>query len=127
MYDDAEPDVRLIAAKSKVAPLIKQTIPRLELMEAGILARLVKSIQSNLPFPTTNWFWSDSVTTLAWIRNYRPWKLFIRNRANQIRGLTNIENWRHCPGELNPADLPTRGISGKQLVDNELWWQDPVF
>ena len=33
MYDDAEPDVRLIAAKTKVAPpppppLIKQTIPR---------------------------------------------------------------------------------------------------
>ena len=46
---------------------------------------------------------------------------------NQIRGLTNIENWRHCPGELNPADLPTRGVSGKQLVDNELWWQGPTF
>ena len=46
---------------------------------------------------------------------------------NQIRGLTKIENWRHCPGELNPADLPTRGVSGKQLVDNELWWQGPVF
>ena len=24
-------------------------------------------------------------------------------------------------------DLPTRGVSGKQLVDNELWWQSPVF
>ena len=72
MYDDAEPDVRLIAAKTKVAPLIKQTVPRLELMGAGLLARLVKSVQSHLPFPTTNWFWSDSMTTLAWIRNYRP-------------------------------------------------------
>ena len=27
---------------------------------------------------------------------------------------------------MNPADLPTRGVSGKQLVDNELWWQGPV-
>ena len=83
MYD--EPDVRLIAAKTKVEPLIKQTIPRLELMGAGLLARLVKSVQSHLPFPTTNWFWSGSMTTLAWIRNYRPRKLFIRNRVNQIR------------------------------------------
>ena len=55
----------------KVGPLVKQTVPRLELMGAGLLARLVKSIQSYLQFPTTNWFWSDSMTALAWIRNYR--------------------------------------------------------
>ena len=32
-----------------------------------------------------------------------------------------------CLGELNPADLPTRGVSGKHLVDNELWWEGPAF
>ena len=37
----------------------------LELMGTGLLARLVKSVQSHLPFSTTNWFWSDSMTTLA--------------------------------------------------------------
>ena len=35
--------------------------------------------------------------------------------------------WRHCPGHLNPADLPSRGSSGKDLVRNEKWWNGPDF
>ena len=55
------------------------------------------------------------------------WILFIRNGVNQVRRLIDVENWRHCQGELNPADLPTRGVSEKKLVDNELWWEGPAF
>ena len=31
------------------------------------------------------------------------------------------------PRELNPADLPTRGVTGKDLVDNKLWFEGPEF
>ena len=30
-------------------------------------------------------------------------------------------------GDVNPADLPTRGISGIDLINNELWWEGPAF
>ena len=67
------------------------------------------------------------MTTLAWIKNYRPWKMFVRNRVNQIRKLTSVECWQHCQGDVNPADLPTRGISGIDLINDELWWEGPTF
>ena len=44
-----------------------------------------------------------------------------------IRKLTDIEKWRFCPGNMNPADIPSRGCSGKDLVESELWWSGPTF
>ena len=35
--------------------------------------------------------------------------------------------WQHCPGHLNPADLPSRGSWGKHLVCNVKWWNGPDF
>ena len=45
VYDDDRVDVNLIAARTRVAPMKKQSIPRLELLGATILARLTQSIQ----------------------------------------------------------------------------------
>ena len=67
------------------------------------------------------------MTALAWITNYRPWKLYVRNRVETIRRLSEVNYWRHCPGEINPADLPTRGVSAKKLANNQLWWEGPEF
>ena len=64
---------------------------------------------------------------LGWITNYHPWKLYIRNRAETIRHLSEVNSWRHCPGEINPANLPTRGVSAKELANNQLWWEGPEF
>lgn len=44
-----------------------------------------------------------------------------------IRKLTDMEKWRFCPGNMNPADIPSRGCSGKDLVETELWWSGPTF
>lgn len=47
--NDGHVGVNLIASKTKVAPLKKQSIPRLEFLGATIFVRLAKAIQNALP------------------------------------------------------------------------------
>ncbi|GFT83809.1 integrase catalytic domain-containing protein [Trichonephila clavipes] len=39
----------------------------------------------------------------------------------EIRDLTNIDNWRHVPGEVNPADLATRCCYWSDLLKSKGW------
>ena len=100
----------------------RQTIPRLELLGATILARLVSTVINSLTKKIDRMvYWVDSRTVLCWIRNEKPWKQYVRNKVDEIRQLTSKRDWRHCPGNVNPADLPSRGMTGRELVDSSIW------
>ena len=125
-----EIEVSLIASKTRVAPIKRQSIPRLELLGATILARLVNSIQkalTSLPLVPEVFLWTDSYTVLCWVRNDKAWKPYVQNRINEIRKLTDVNSWKFCPGEENPADLPSRGIRGPVLAKTESWWNGAEF
>ena len=126
-YSDGTVEVRIIGAKTRVAPTKKQSIPRLELLGAVILARLVMTILKSLPQELPVIHWTDSMTTLHWIRNHKPWKQYVSHRVAEVRRVSSQTAWRYCPGPLNLADLPSRGISGDRLLSCDIWWNGPSF
>ncbi|XP_055633490.1 uncharacterized protein LOC129773857 [Toxorhynchites rutilus septentrionalis] len=120
---------RLLCSKSKVTPINRPTIPRLELCAATLLARLIKTVKSTLRMTihqTTAW--SDSMTTLAWIAgDPARWKTFVANRVAEINSTLSAVNWRHIPTDENPADLLSRGATPMSLASTPLWWSGPTW
>ena len=74
VYCKGEVDIRLVASKTRVAPLKEQTIPRLELLGATILARLMDTVSSSLRFKAEHHYWTDSYTVLCWVKNEKHWR-----------------------------------------------------
>lgn len=117
--------VQLLGASSRVAPLSRVTIPRLELLGCVIGSRLADNIKRALRLENIpEYYWTDSSTALAWIRRNDNWATWVGNRVTGINKLTNSSDWRHVPGAINPADLPSRGCSPRELI-NSKWWEGP--
>ena len=127
IYRDGSITTRLVTSKARVAPMKKQSIPRLELLGALILSRLANTVMKSMARNIVTFYWVDSMTTLFWIRREKQWKQYVANRVKEIRQLTSRDLWRHCPRHLNPADLASRGVSGDRLLNNSLWWEGPPF
>ena len=127
LYADGTVEMRLVASKTKIAPVKRQSIPRLELLGALILARLTSVVKPCIQSVAECFLWTDSMTALYWIKNSKVWKQYVHHRVEEIRRLTIRSDWKHCPGSINPADLPSRGITARQLVNSTLWWTGPPF
>ncbi|GFX69799.1 integrase catalytic domain-containing protein [Trichonephila clavipes] len=124
---DSRVNVILVREKSRVAPLKLLSIPRLELMACCVGARLVNSILKALNMPDLKvTLWSDSTTALWWIKEYGNWSVFVANRVKEIRQLTHIQSWKYVPGNMNIADLLSRGCSPRQIL-NSKWWEGPSW
>ena len=122
---------KFVASKSRVAPAKELSIPRLELLAALELARLIEhvkeALQLELSITDIN-CWTDSKVTLFWIKGEeKEWKQFVQNRVNEIRSLVTASSWRHCNGKDNPADIPSRGLNPVELSKCTLWMEGPKW
>lgn len=75
--------------------------------------------------------WVDSTMSLAWIKSKdKELKTFSENYFPKIQQLTNTENWRYVNTKTNPANIISRGIIHRFIVnkgEDILWWYGPSF
>ncbi|XP_071037864.1 uncharacterized protein [Parasteatoda tepidariorum] len=118
-----------IMAKGRVAPLKSLSLPRCELMGAVAAAKLAKYLKSILPKLCDNiHFWCDSMITLCWIRKSpNVWKPFVANRVAEIKNICDPNQWHHCSGSENPADLLSRGERAETIFNSSLWQNGPSW
>jgi len=106
-------------ARSRLAPLKRPTIPQMELLASVIGARLTSFVRETLNLNRIpSFLWSDSTTSLAWIKGNDEWGTFVGNRVKEICSLAEPKDWRHIPGANNLADLPSRGCSPAELLES---------
>ncbi|UYV80331.1 hypothetical protein LAZ67_18002470 [Cordylochernes scorpioides] len=119
--------VQLLVAKSRLGPLKKTTIPRMELLACMLGVRLSRYITESLNLAAEPvYYWTDSTTALSWIKTNRQWGTFVNNRVKEICNTSGPNKWLYVPGSLNPADLPSRGCSVLQLKRTR-WWEGPEW
>jgi len=64
-------------------------------------------------------FWSDSMITLNYMKNEsRRFQIYLANRVKEIREMTHPDQWRHCPGRINPANDVSRGLEMDEFLKN---------
>ena len=122
-------EARLLCAKGKVSSIRRQeSIPRLECAAAAMGAEFGSKVATVIGIDKqTSLYFSDSMTTLWWIKSEKPLKVYVANRVCAILDATSRKQWFHVKTDENPADLPTRTTSVKTLAKSELWNFGPEF
>ena len=121
--------ISIVTAKTRVSPIKRLTIPRLELCGAYLLTQLLHHVKEVYRMPLSNVFaWTDSTIVLNWLTGTsRRFKTYVGNRVSYIVDCIPPNHWRHVNSTENPADCASRGLFPSELVSNELWWKGPKW
>ena len=125
MDEERKSIVNLIFSKVRIAPKKTMSIPRLELMGLLIGVRSLKFVSKELGLESTKRIiWTDSQRVLNWLKSKKP--VFVKNCITEITNEKNVE-FRYINTKDNPADLPSRTMTSKELKQSTLWWNGPEW
>ncbi|KAM8718572.1 hypothetical protein ACLKA7_001302 [Drosophila subpalustris] len=126
---DGSISVRLVTAKSKVAPVRVTSLPRLELQGALLMVRLMAKVTTCIHLNVSQArYFTDSTIVLSWLSSHASrWTTFVGNRVAEIQESTNIRDWFKIESKLNQADIVSRGLYPNDLSNSTLWWHGPEF
>ena len=124
---DGSFESRLIMAKSRLAPLKKITTVRLELNAALLSARIKEFIQREIRYNFVNTYLivdSEIVRAMTQKDSY-GFNTFVAVRVGEIQEKTAKNEWYWVEGELNIADIISRGAKAGDLMNE--WQSGPKF
>ena len=120
---------RLIMAKTRLAPTKKISIVRLELSGALLAARMKSALEKEMRIVAQEYYCLvDSQIVQAMIqKDSYGFRTFAALRIGEIQDHTERENWFWLQGNLNIADILTRGVGllGSEAIDE--WKHGPRF
>ena len=127
VHEDTSVTTSLIYSKSRVAPVKTARIPRLELLAAQLLAKVLSYVSKMYDVLADEIFaWTDSEIVLYWLcRPPAAWKTFVSHRVAEIQQAVSSNKWHHVWSQDNPADLISHGVQPKALADSALWLDRP--
>ncbi|XP_067017894.1 uncharacterized protein [Acropora muricata] len=118
-----------LMGKASLAPNKAVTIPRLELTAATVSVRLGEIVKKELDESLDIvHYHTDSVTVLRYISNdQKRFQVFVANRVQTIRNLSDPSQWKYVDTKENPADDASRGLDAKALKQQQRWLRGPGF
>ena len=125
-FSDASQDrahCSFVIGKARVSPLRQVTIPKMELTAATVSARRSKLLKNELPHPDAKgFFWTDSKIVLGYVNSgAKRFHVFVANRMQQIREVTDPSSWLYVDTTVNPADEVSRGVTARHLLGESRW------
>ena len=104
-------------SKSRLAPIKKISIPRLELLGVLIGCRISKYVTTELKIDELRQtLITDSKCVLEWCMSKKKLKRFVRDKTEEIQ--SHDIRIGYVKSEENPADLAVRGKRVGKLMNN---------
>lgn len=106
----------LVMGKARVAPTKIVTIPRLELTAAVTSAAVSNMLREELKIDE-KCYWTDSHVVLGYINNeVQRFHVFVANRVQRIREITDTRQWHYIDTGENPTDHASRSLKVADLI-----------